>query len=627
MSKNSNSKNIIKSLFNLLFVLMIVAIGGCSKGERGRPFRTSDGVKPDRVLTPVKTPHRFSTDTGDSASSPLQAGTTSGGAQEKAPEPVVFQRISVPNEYLEWQSRLNSATETNTTSNGTAQDGAVQNGTVQNGSVQNGAAQNGSGQSGSTPNGSEPDGASMEDWLKNFSFPLDIKSVVATVDFDKMQVNLQVKYTLGGKERVELLKGSLNLDGYSKLFGSDETSPSYIRATSQCINDCHGLFVQFFAWSKAGIKRADFSVPVEHVFGQAPAINQPEPEDTVIAEHEGPAEDDELIPDDAQVLAEGGGYSALPAPIVDDSLDFFRDLTPIDEEDGEGEEPAEVSQEKDQEPGHPNEPPQTKAKKELTKELIGGVVSDPRIDRDQQKIPFQLGPNYPGKAVGNWNKGSLRIATNLGSGLFGIKTQFPSTNYGTGLTLRFLELAADDFFKKFDTYLFVTRISDRDGGKMFRSEKTLSHQNGLDVDLRYPSIKKIEEEGAFTPSVQFLKKIVTGDNPCGLATNLDLDKFWNLLMTYNELGNVNMIFTSSQIKKALCCFANSPQRKDQFQKHWEILFRLRVSEGHKDHYHLRLKCTGHNPSCTARGPTFNLEPRPGIDKKATCEPELSGIKF
>lgn len=242
------------------------------------------------------------------------------------------------------------------------------------------------------------------------------------------------------------------------------------------------------------------------------------------------------------------------------------------------------------------------------------VVHNPEKDRETL-FPLELGSEFSGKAFNfyhsyceiNQSNGSkifksVRVDSknnicqknnrDIISGGVSIASALPSKDlgfisathsrtkerfYGSGLLVKYLVETGKAFNQKFkDTSFIVNDISQLDGGPVWSTPSKLahaSHQNGLDADIS--TVRNSKEE------------FQTKEN-------------WELLKVLNGLGFVHMIYTGANNIEAVCKYAKnlmSENGKSEYENYLNIFKRLRSWDGHKTHWHLRLKCTAHNPSC------------------------------
>jgi len=145
--------------------------------------------------------------------------------------------------------------------------------------------------------------------------------------------------------------------------------------------------------------------------------------------------------------------------------------------------------------------------------------------------------------------------------------------------------------------LYISDLSAASGGKLFFEDKIsshVSHQNGLDVDLGYPTD---------LPEIKF-PLVVRRQSSDYFPKNYALEKTYNLfkfLFTQKDV-EVARIFIDNKIKKDLCAYAIS--KNEQQSKDKEIIQHmfenLQHVDGHGDHFHLRIKCSKYDPLCRAR---------------------------
>ena len=135
--------------------------------------------------------------------------------------------------------------------------------------------------------------------------------------------------------------------------------------------------------------------------------------------------------------------------------------------------------------------------------------------------------------------------------------------------------------------LTVNEVSARYGGRVGHA----SHQNGLDADIAYlfnkPSLQK-----AFTHAV----------SGKGVINEFMVEEQWKLFKFAVKSENVNMIFVDTAIKKSMCEFATKNgelKDGDKSSEAFQTLRFLRYWEGHRNHFHLRIRndCPANEPRC------------------------------
>lgn len=115
-----------------------------------------------------------------------------------------------------------------------------------------------------------------------------------------------------------------------------------------------------------------------------------------------------------------------------------------------------------------------------------------------------------------------------------------------------------------------------------------SHQNGLDVDLRYYAVDQREVDPNYTGgfSEYFVKN---GE----VTSNFDLARNWALVKSMVGSGIVSRMFVDPAIKAALCVFRGTAEAT-------EALRRLRPYTNHANHIHVRIRCPANSTSCVAQ---------------------------
>ena len=178
-------------------------------------------------------------------------------------------------------------------------------------------------------------------------------------------------------------------------------------------------------------------------------------------------------------------------------------------------------------------------------------------------------------------------------------------HWGSGMMVSLIvnsaaALSAEDVSSK----LYIGSIAREHGGH-FPPHK--SHQNGLDADFNFVGTTSyrsvLDEDGKVT-------------------ADFDLERnwyYWRMITSQRiRIGDatpsaVTMILVDPRIKTHICAWAEA--RKDQLDAlDIEVLKKLRPTEGHDDHFHLRLRCSPHYEDCIAerewRNPPTGC---PGLD--------------
>lgn len=180
--------------------------------------------------------------------------------------------------------------------------------------------------------------------------------------------------------------------------------------------------------------------------------------------------------------------------------------------------------------------------------------------------------------------GNLRNASTLPMLGIGFRFLYPQRRMWFGT--QYLVNVLIDLGKKMNELLPGYRIPIYDMSSEYGSvhppRQDGGHQNGLEADIGFitttspPPMVVIVQNGAFR------REIVKMDEQL---------KIWKHVVKVNA---VSKIFVDQIIKRAFCSYARSlPQDADVD----EALRKLRHAEGHRNHWHLRLKCPSSSPRC------------------------------
>lgn len=159
-----------------------------------------------------------------------------------------------------------------------------------------------------------------------------------------------------------------------------------------------------------------------------------------------------------------------------------------------------------------------------------------------------------------------------------------SKQYASDLTLLTVEYAACVMEQKYPkAKIDIHDFSLQRGGELAGHS---SHQNGLDVDLSYPHIdNKTQGFDVFT--------------------NYMPDARVEAAMDYAKIlystERVHIIFTDTAIQQRFCKYMKdkgrlTPEYKDFINKNFRHI------QGHRNHYHVRMKCNSQNVYCQPQGP-------------------------
>jgi len=161
--------------------------------------------------------------------------------------------------------------------------------------------------------------------------------------------------------------------------------------------------------------------------------------------------------------------------------------------------------------------------------------------------------------------------------------------YGSGLSTKLLDYVMERLIKEFpDTNTCVNDLSLREGGNI--SGHT-SHENGLDIDVSYPSSKN---------NCNNSPRFVTWSwNNQGARADSDFfARNYTFLKIVTKTERVKVIGTDEDFMSALCEWTKNQDFTDeQKQERTKIFDLLRHWGGHDNHYHLRVSCNNQNEGC------------------------------
>lgn len=115
-----------------------------------------------------------------------------------------------------------------------------------------------------------------------------------------------------------------------------------------------------------------------------------------------------------------------------------------------------------------------------------------------------------------------------------------------------------------------------------------SHQNGLDVDLRYYSVNRAEQSPNTTSG--FNEQFVSSGK---VTSNFDMPRNWLAIKSMVGSGKVSRIFVDPAIKSAFCGYPAAAGQTEVFR-------RLIPYANHGNHMHVRIKCPTNSPNCVAQ---------------------------
>ncbi len=188
-----------------------------------------------------------------------------------------------------------------------------------------------------------------------------------------------------------------------------------------------------------------------------------------------------------------------------------------------------------------------------------------------------------------------------GSNLPKFEVMRPSRNrfFAHPSLVAYVTALSEKVYRKTKKYLLIGDLAQPRGGPMGdRGAPTAhsSHQTGLDVDVWFESSKyrlALEER-----ENRRARDLVNEDHE-------SMSSYWNLkyqsmvLKTAANFETVDRIFVNPAIKRELCIHSRKSGVRADRENAW--LAKVRPWWGHKDHFHVRLKCPLGNAECVPVG--------------------------
>ena len=201
--------------------------------------------------------------------------------------------------------------------------------------------------------------------------------------------------------------------------------------------------------------------------------------------------------------------------------------------------------------------------------------------------------------MGYPNSGKLRNATSLllrqkvlkSDAKFEVCAPERNRHFGTFELSEMIIRAGKDLSKNYNRKLFLSSISDRDGGRLAPHK---SHQMGVDADIAYPATSEVVK---FPLVVRMSPPTFYTQNYSTKATY----ELFRFLFSQNDIL-VDRIFVDQHIINDLCDYAKNKKEFEGIeQTEVRHMFQnLQHIHGHGDHFHLRIKCSSRDPGCRSR---------------------------
>lgn len=200
----------------------------------------------------------------------------------------------------------------------------------------------------------------------------------------------------------------------------------------------------------------------------------------------------------------------------------------------------------------------------------------------------------PGMPDGGLLNGSLLPASGPG-----FRRDGPATDcWGAGHMVSLLENSAANLNTVIwpGMNIYVSEIAHQFGGKF---EPHKSHQNGLDADVLY--IGRSDWQSMLDANGNVTSRFIPEMNWAYWRSLFDQ----KMEVAGKEVSAVTMILVDPHIKSFLCAWTtqngvlNDPQNL-------EMMRRIRPTEGHDDHFHIRLRCSPYHTQCVQEGLSSDL---------------------
>ncbi len=233
-------------------------------------------------------------------------------------------------------------------------------------------------------------------------------------------------------------------------------------------------------------------------------------------------------------------------------------------------------------------------------ELDSDDEDDDQVEDKKQAVTPEVKKDTQGRlkltnqAIGSPDQGRLRNASFLKTHLdtYNLTNKIVIANsstknyYGTQEMMNVLEAVGDKAYSFQQNKIHISRISAKQGGRL---PPSVSHQNGMDVDVGYPTVQgrvgfPIVASGGSMKKSDF-----------SIAKTLELFKF---IMT-QTVSPVDRLFVDQSIINRLCKEAKDSGRfKGSERAAFVKLFEnMQHVAGHGNHFHMRLRCTPNQPDC------------------------------
>ncbi len=210
---------------------------------------------------------------------------------------------------------------------------------------------------------------------------------------------------------------------------------------------------------------------------------------------------------------------------------------------------------------------------------LASISSNPLLQEIQEK-EFNQSKGFYSRRGHITN--ATQLTTNLGDSVANSGRRH--SQYGSGLLTKTLEFTTREFSRLHPGVPVCINDLSRDSGGRLSGHG--SHQNGLDVDISFPSTGSDCQRSPFT-------NWRTLDGP----DDSFRQKNWDLLKLLISTERVNILFVDRAFAEALCRHAKKPSTNTTKAERNKIFKKLKHWDGHTKHYHVRMTCNTQNEGC------------------------------
>ena len=203
------------------------------------------------------------------------------------------------------------------------------------------------------------------------------------------------------------------------------------------------------------------------------------------------------------------------------------------------------------------------------------------------QLSTQTPSDEPAQAIGSYSSGCLRggEAIEISSSSFELLHPSRGRFWAHPKVIKEIEKISKAYLQESSRKMLIGDLGHARGGPSLTGHS--SHQNGLDADIWFRTLKKNKTLAMKEREILKTKSF--------LNQNLDKDVS-SLLRLASSNVQVQRIFVHPRIKKYLC----ENQKRLKFND--DNLSKIRPWWGHYEHFHLRFKCFESDKTCLAQKP-------------------------